>query len=401
MRAFKTIVALSATSILFATSGCGGGSDDGTSRDQIVLSIPDPAQPIAANVTIGGGFAGEPSNNPPDLEPGTATPISFRDTETNSLARTEIDQAPLFNLEAFVVAFDRVRAAQPSLSQTSTEFARAIIAELVRVAPQGTARALSVKSRASGVLDTFADLNAEEKALVLLNPFKAYKSRTATSEALAATNQNFTGSLYLTRADAFRHSYWNWLMSKCCSVEWATAFATAHESDIPNNDDKRMDLNNNMVGRRLFASSPESTPAIAQAALLNYKLLWINSKRKNVTVGVDYLVYLEPAQTLTVFDDGPVFDDIYTVSIVGNVVGDTPQGASREFEFDQIPSGVHSLTVNCKLDGTKGGCGFQIKLLGASTLPDGGMSTLQIVIQQGQTHTTTFTFPTMQVSRTN
>ena len=190
-------------------------------------------------------------------------------------------------------------------------------------------------------------------------------------------------------------------MSKCCSVEWATAFATAHESDIPNNDDKRMDLNNNMVGRRLFASSPESTPAIAQAALLNYKLLWINSKRKNVTVGVDYLVYLEPAQTLTVFDDGPVFDDIYTVSIVGNVVGDTPQGASREFEFDQIPSGVHSLTVNCKLDGTKGGCGFQIKLLGASTLPDGGMSTLQIVIQQGQTHTTTFTFPTMQVSRTN
>lgn len=237
--------------------------------------------------------------------------------------------------------------------------------------------------------------------LVLTNPIKAYKSKTATSEALAATNQYFTGPLYLTRADAFRHSYWNWLMSKCCGVEWATAFSTAHESTTPNNDDKRMDLNNNMVGRRLFASSPDSTPAAAQVALLDYKLLWINSQKKNVTVGVDYLVYLEPKQTLTVFDDGPVFDDIYTVSIDAKVVGDTPEGASREFEFDQISSGTHSLIVNCKLDGTKGGCGFQIKILGASTLPDGNKNTSQIVIEQGETYTTSFTFPTMQQARTN
>ncbi len=401
MRPLRTIVALSAMSLLLIAAGCGGGSDDNSSKEEVVLSIPDPVQPVAADVTIGGSFTGEPSAAPADLEPETAKAIAFRDAETNNLPRPEIDQVPTFDIESFVSAFDRIRASQPTLSQTSVEFARAVIAEIRRAAPQGTAKALAAKSKNSNILDTFANLNEEEKALVLSNPIKAYKSKTATNEALAATNQYFTGSLYLTRADAFRHSYWNWLMSKCCGVEWATAFATAHESNIPNNDDKRMDLNNNMVGRRLFSSSPDSTPAAAQSALLDYKLLWINSQQKNVTVGVDYLVYLEPKQTLTVFDDGPVFDDIYTVSIAGNVVGDTPQGASRGFEFNQLPSGTHSLVVNCKLDGTKGGCGFEIKILGASTLPDGSANTSQIVIQQGGAHTTSFTFPTMQSVRTN
>lgn len=394
-------IALSTVALLIATAGCGGGSDDSSSTAETVLSIPDPVQPVAADVTIGGGFSGEPITAPPDIEPETTRPIVFSDAESNRLSRQEIDQVPTFSFETFSSAFDRVRASQPTLSQTSDEFARAVIAEIRRLTPQGTARALSMATRSSSILDTFANLNDEEKALVLSNPIKAIKTRTATNEALAATNQLFTGSLYLTRADAFRHSYWNWLMSNCCGVEWATAFATAHESNIPNNDDKRMDLNNNMVGRRLFSSAPTSTPAAAQASLLDYKLLWINSQRKNVTVGVDYLVYLEPKQTLTVFDDGPVFDDIYTVSIAGNVVGDTPQGASREFEFSQLPSGTHSLNVNCKLDGTRGGCGFQIRLAGASLLPDGTANTTQIVIQQGQTHTTSFSFPTMQSARTN
>lgn len=106
-----------------------------------------------------------------------------------------------------------------------------------------------------------------------------------------------------------------------------------------------MDLNNNMVGRRLYASSPEASAAQAQSALLDHPLLWVNSRLKNVTVGIDRLVYLEPKQTLTVFDDGPVFDDIYTVGFQGNVLGDTPAGASRKFEFDQLPSGSHPLSI--------------------------------------------------------
>ena len=209
MRPLRTIVALSAMSLLLIAAGCGGGSDDNSSKEEVVLSIPDPVQPVAADVTIGGSFTGEPSAAPADLEPETAKAIAFRDAETNNLPRPEIDQVPTFDIESFVSAFDRIRASQPTLSQTSVEFARAVIAEIRRAAPQGTAKALAAKSKNSNILDTFANLNEEEKALVLSNPIKAYKSKTATNEALAATNQYFTGSLYLTRADAFRHSYWN------------------------------------------------------------------------------------------------------------------------------------------------------------------------------------------------
>ena len=188
-------------------------------------------------------------------------------------------------------------------------------------------------------------------------------------------------------------------MSKCCTVEWATAFATAHESEVPNNDDKRMDLNNNMVGRRLYASAPQSTPEAAQAALLDYKLLWINPDLKNVTVGVDYLVYLKPVQSMTVFDDGPEYDDVYTLAFAGKPVGDTPAGGSKAFEFDQLVSGEHAADIRCKLDGTKGGCGFQIRLTGALRLPSGEASTQQIVIEENDSHATRLAFPTMKTEK--
>lgn len=369
-----------------------------STTNEVVLNIPDPVQPVAADVTIGGAFAGDPGNPPNDIEPESVSTIIYRDSESNSLTRAEIDQAPNFNLDLFASAFDAVKSAQPNLSFSSNEFARAIITDLTKNYQKASNKALLA---AAGIFDTFADLTPAEKELVLRNPYKAYKSKAAAENAVAATGALFTGSRYLTRADAFRHSYWNWLMSKCCTVEWATAFATAHESEVPNNDDKRMDLNNNMIGRRLFLKAPQSTAAEAQAALLDYKLLWINSKKKNVTVGADYLVYLEPAQSATVFDDGPDYDDIYTIMIAGKNVGDTPAGGSKAFEFDQIPSGTHAMDISCKLDGTKGGCGFEIQLQGALTLPSGVKATSQIIIEQSQTHSTTITFPTLKTARTD
>lgn len=391
--------AMVATILGLTACGCGTGSNSTT--NEVVLNIPDPVQPVAADVTIGGAFEGDTGNPPDDIEPGTIPAIIYRDADSNSLTQAEMDQAPDFDFDAFASAVDIVQAAQPNLSSSSNEFARAIIAELAKGNPKAGNRTASIKPAAANIFDLFGSLTAAERALVLRNPIKAYKSRTAANAAVAATTSLFTGSAYLTRADAFRHSYWNWLMSKCCTVAWATAFATAHESDGPNNDDKRMDLNNNMVGRRLFSGSPQSTPVQAQAAILGYKLLWINSKQKNVTVGVDYLVYLAPVQSVTVFDDGPVYDDIYTLTIAGRNVGDTPAGGSKAFELDQIPSGTHAMDINCKVDGTKGGCGFEIHLQGALTLPSGATTTSQIVIQQGETHSTSILFPTMETAKTN
>jgi hypothetical protein len=400
MSTLRKIVAVLAVIPILSITGCGGSSEGASSNDEIIISVQDPAQPVAADVTMGGAFEGDTDSGPPEIEPDNSPAIIYRDADTNRIARNEIDQTPNFNLENFALAFDRVRASQPNLSTSSDEFARAVIAQLGK-SPSQSVQALSARARVAEVFDMFIDLTSDEKVLVLQNPGKAYDSRTAANDAFAATTALFTGPAYLTRADAFRHAYWNWLMSRCCTVGWATAFATAHESQGQNNDDKRMDLNNNMIGRRLFLKSPTSTPAEAQAALLEYQLLWINSKKRNVTVGVDYLVYLEPVQTLTVFDDGPSYDDIYIIAIAGNLVGETPQGGSKAFEFNQLSSGTHATAINCKLDGTKGGCGFEIRLQGASTFSDGSFSTSQIVIQQDSTYRTSFTFPTMKTARTN
>jgi len=378
--------------VYFVLSGfvisCGSGSSPAPNV------LEDPVDPVIVDTTISGNFEGTDTGQvPDDILPEVLIDFSYGDEFTNSLSDADIARAPDFTYEAFVLAFEGVGNDFPDLDTSSDAYANSII-DRIEVNPQGGARS------ERGIFDQFNNLTDAEKQLVLKNPLKAYRSKKAADDALAATGSLFTGSKYLTRADAFRHAYWNWLMSECCSVKWAKAFATAHESETPNNDDRRMDLNNNIIGRRLYSSGTTSA-SDAQSSLLDYNLLWINSTTKNVTVGVDYLVYLEPKQSMKVFDDGPEFDDIYTISIDGNELGDTPEGGSRDFNFNQIPSGDYPLSIFCKLDGTMGGCGFEIILTGASILSTGMQQTPQIVIQESETHTDTLTFPTMNSARTN
>lgn len=61
--------------------------------------------------------------------------------------------------------------------------------------------------------------------------------------------------------DAFRHAYWNALMTQKYGENWTAAFATAHEG-IPGNTANReaMDLYNNQVGRSIGAANPHATP---------------------------------------------------------------------------------------------------------------------------------------------
>ncbi len=61
--------------------------------------------------------------------------------------------------------------------------------------------------------------------------------------------------------DAFRHAYWNALLTREYGVEFAEAFATAHEG-VPGNpsDREAMDLYNNEVGRRIALENPDAGP---------------------------------------------------------------------------------------------------------------------------------------------
>jgi len=56
-----------------------------------------------------------------------------------------------------------------------------------------------------------------------------------------------------TKEDAFRHSFWNVVISTLVSERWAQSWTNAHESEEdPNNRDTQMDLHNNAVGRYVY-----------------------------------------------------------------------------------------------------------------------------------------------------
>lgn len=61
--------------------------------------------------------------------------------------------------------------------------------------------------------------------------------------------------------DAFRHAYWNALMTREFGKDWAEDYATAHEQ-LPGNPGPReaMDLYNNEVGRNIAAAHPDASP---------------------------------------------------------------------------------------------------------------------------------------------
>ncbi|MFD6388931.1 DUF6973 domain-containing protein [Nocardia sp. NPDC060259] len=68
------------------------------------------------------------------------------------------------------------------------------------------------------------------------------------------------------QGDAFRHMYWNALMSQKFGEEWTETYATAHEMTGGNNPHREaMDLWNNDLGRKIGAANPDASPEELQA----------------------------------------------------------------------------------------------------------------------------------------
>jgi hypothetical protein len=61
--------------------------------------------------------------------------------------------------------------------------------------------------------------------------------------------------------DAFRHAFYNAMLSKEFGVDFAAAFGTAHEGKPGNEADREaMDLYNNELGRKIAVANPDATP---------------------------------------------------------------------------------------------------------------------------------------------
>lgn len=107
--------------------------------------------------------------------------------------------------------------------------------------------------------------------------------------------------------DAFRHAYWNALMTKHFGLEFAEKFATAHEG-VPNNPQHRetMDLYNNYIGRSIAAAHPnasdEELANFIKSAVTDGDLLLFNSKNDlawsdDVEYGKHGLVQIESGES--------------------------------------------------------------------------------------------------------
>jgi hypothetical protein len=83
--------------------------------------------------------------------------------------------------------------------------------------------------------------------------------------------------------DAFRHAFFNAMLTKEFGVGFASSFGTAHEG-VPGNEADReaMDLYNNELGRRIAVENPQASPqqlaALIHTAIMNGEAIVIDSQ---------------------------------------------------------------------------------------------------------------------------
>ncbi|WP_280382373.1 DUF6973 domain-containing protein [Nocardia wallacei] len=82
-----------------------------------------------------------------------------------------------------------------------------------------------------------------------------------TEDAKNAAEEQFPASTADGQGDAFRHAYWNALMTQKYGEDWTETFTTAHEKTGGNTPQREaMDLYNNQVGRNVALANPDASP---------------------------------------------------------------------------------------------------------------------------------------------
>lgn len=96
----------------------------------------------------------------------------------------------------------------------------------------------------------------------------------------AAKDGQFGDSVFDGQGDAFRHAYWNALMTDKYGAGFANAFATAHEGIGGPANREAMDLYNNNIGRQIALANPgasaDELASKVSAAIDDGKLIVVN-----------------------------------------------------------------------------------------------------------------------------
>jgi hypothetical protein len=131
----------------------------------------------------------------------------------------------------------------------------------------------------SGAYQSYQRLTPAEQAFVRSHPIDAMGFKEDADKALAAAQALYpAATLHNGQGDAFRHCYWNALMTRRTSAARAKEFADAHETNPGQPEaEMRMDLNNNEVGRNLAVANPgasdQKLTEVCQEALRTGKLI--------------------------------------------------------------------------------------------------------------------------------
>ena len=114
------------------------------------------------------------------------------------------------------------------------------------------------------------EITAVEALLLTQGPEAVGKHFSIASEATDTAAATFPASTADGQGDAFRHAYWNAMMTQQFGEEWTTAYATAHEKSAGNVPAREaMDLYNNEQGRRIALANPDAGPAELQQLIKN------------------------------------------------------------------------------------------------------------------------------------
>jgi hypothetical protein len=302
----------------------------------------------------------------PDAVPG-GTPLS----DDAPLSDEEILSVPAPTPDEYVKVYEELLNQDPNLDPESHSFARLVLRKIKETTAQSSPDAVVMQG--TSVLS----LTKAEWLLVNRYPRKAVASFAAAKLAeVRAGAFDYGYGLAGGKSDAFRHAYWNVLMAKCCGLDWARDFATAHESESYSKlDDVKMDLNNNEVGRNIFSSAPEAWDAEHVQMIKDFSTSCMSS---GVTHDPTRLVYMLPCPSVAIQQS---YDGIVEVVVDGTSLGVVPEFGSRGFGTKDLRTGTHALTLTCTKGGTFGpGCQFAVTLsIGMLTFEDGSFVKLLVL----------------------
>jgi hypothetical protein len=301
------------------------------------------------------------------------------------LSDEEILGVPSPGLENYVKIYEEVLEQNPTLDPESNDFARLVLLKVKDVTVQSTPKTGALSSGVAWVLG----VTDAEWLLMARHPVNAARTWIAAQEAeLRALVFDHGTGLADGRADAFRHAYWNVLMAKCCGLEWARDFATAHESESPpTRDDTKMDLNNNEAGRNIYSRAPGASDAEHIQMIKDFPG---SCMRPGVTHDPSRLVYLQPCPVIRAQYAGEPSGAI-DVLLDGTRLGTLSTTTFfMDFRMNDLRTGAHALTLSCISKGKHDACAVAVTLplwvltfadgsfLQAPSIAEGASVTLQV-----------------------